>query len=243
MKAAFSNSGYVMILLSALVAGVKGQNTQSPSSSQPAVAAQPQNEPAQPRQSAPQQESPKDQQQTQPPAEAPTAATPQSEPAQPSQVSPDQGHSKEQGTEQAAPPSQASPDQTVQPKPHPPAKSKSTRNRKKRTTSSKTLSTDPSGKVVVRNGGLRESATQISPGVNDQQAQSQRKVTSELLATTDANLKKVSGQQLTPAQQSMLDQVNAYVRQSKAASDAGDIPRAHTLAVKAQLLSNELARK
>ena len=238
MKAAFSNSAYVMILLSTLVVGAKGQDSQSPSSSQPAGAAQPQNEPAQPSQNAPQQESPKEQQQTQPPAQAPNAVPPQSEPT--GQAAPDQGQSKEQRTEQPAPAAQAPPDQTSHPKPHSAAKSKSTR---KKRTSSKTRSTDPSCKVVVRNGGLRESTTQISPGVNDQQAQSQRNVTSQLLATTDANLKKVSGQQLTPAQQSMLDQVNAYVRQSKAASDAGDIPRAHTLAVKAQLLSNELARK
>ena len=237
MKVAFLNSALVVILLSALVVGVKGQDTQSPSS-QPA-GAQHQNEPAQPSESTPQQESPKDQQQTQPPAQAPNAAPPQSEPAQPSQSAPDQDQSKEQGTEQGTPSTKASP-QTVH-KLHPTAKAKSTR--KKRTASSKAQSTDQSGKVVVRNGGLRESTTQISPGGNDQQAQSQRNVTSQLLATTDANLKKVTGQQLTPAQQSMLDQVNAYVRQSKAASDAGDIPRAHTLAVKAQLLSNELARK
>jgi|SRR6476661_3283071 hypothetical protein len=241
MGVPFSNFAFVVILLSAFVVGVKGQDTQSPSSSQPARAAQFQNEPAGPSQNAPQQESPKDQPQTQPPAQAPNAAPPQSGPAQPNEATPDRGLSKEQGTEQKAPPTEAPPDQTSQPKPHPTAKSKSTK--KKRTTSSKTQSTDSSGKVVVRNGGLRESTTQISPGGNDQQAQSQRTVTSQLLATTDANLKKVSGQQLTPAQQSMLDQVNAYVRQSKAASDEGDIPRAHTLAVKAQLLSNELARK
>jgi len=99
------------------------------------------------------------------------------------------------------------------------------------------------GKVVVRNGGVRESTTQISPGVNDQQAQQQRSVTNQLLATTDANIKKMTGRQLTSTQQSMLDQVNTYVRQSKAAADTGDISRAHTLAVKAQLLSNELARR
>ena len=96
---------------------------------------------------------------------------------------------------------------------------------------------------MVRNGGARDSTPQISPGVSDQQAQHQRDLTNQLLVTTDANVKKVSGKQLTPAQQSMLDQVNAYVRQAKAASDTGDISRAHMLAVKAQLLSNELVRK
>jgi hypothetical protein len=64
-----------------------------------------------------------------------------------------------------------------------------------------------------------------------------------LLATTDANLKSVAGRQLTPAQQSMVEQIHAYVAQSKAAADAGDLGRAHTLAFKAHLLSDELAKK
>jgi len=79
--------------------------------------------------------------------------------------------------------------------------------------------------------------------MSDAQAQHQRENTNQLLATTDANLKKVSARQLTSAQQSMLDQINTYVRQSKAASDAGDVSRAHTLAFKAHLLSDELARR
>ncbi|PYV65094.1 MAG: hypothetical protein DMG95_02625 [Acidobacteria bacterium] len=99
------------------------------------------------------------------------------------------------------------------------------------------------GKVVVRNGGASDHPSQISPGMNDQQAQHQRDTVNQLLATTDANLKKISGRQLTSAQQSMLDQINTYVRQSKAASDTGDLSRAHTLAFKAHLLSDDLARK
>jgi hypothetical protein len=53
----------------------------------------------------------------------------------------------------------------------------------------------------------------------------------------------VSGKQLTPTQQSVLEQINSYIRQSKVASDSGDLSRAHTLAYKAHLLSAELARK
>jgi hypothetical protein len=41
----------------------------------------------------------------------------------------------------------------------------------------------------------------------------------------------------------MLDQIHTYVRQSKAASDSGDLTRAHTLAYKAHLLSDELIGK
>jgi len=41
----------------------------------------------------------------------------------------------------------------------------------------------------------------------------------------------------------MLAQIHSYVNQSKAASDAGDLERANTLASKAHLLSDELAKK
>ena len=67
--------------------------------------------------------------------------------------------------------------------------------------------------------------------------------TDRLLATTETNLKSIGGRQLTPVQQDMLVQIRSYVNQSKAASDAGDLVRANTLASKAHLLSDELAKK
>jgi hypothetical protein len=100
-----------------------------------------------------------------------------------------------------------------------------------------------SGKVIVRNGGATEGTPQLSPGISQEQAAHNRDNTEQLLATTDANLKSVAGRQLTPAQQSMVEQIHAYVTQSKAAADAGDLGRAHTLAFKAHLLSDELAKK
>jgi hypothetical protein len=101
---------------------------------------------------------------------------------------------------------------------------------------------DPS-KVVVRNGGVKEGSAQLTPAVNPAQAQSQRANTASLLAATDANLKRVAGRQLTPAQQSMVDEINAYMRQAKTAAASADTNRAQTLAYKARLLSDELARK
>ena len=62
------------------------------------------------------------------------------------------------------------------------------------------------------------------------------------MATTDENLKRISARQLTPSEQSTLAQIQAYVRQSRSASDAGDLARAHTLAFKAHLLSDDLAK-
>ena len=242
MKVTFANSILALVLTFGLCAGLSGQDGQAPASpSQPPSDTKPQNEPEQPDQSAPQQQLPKEQPPTQP------SAQPQGEPAQPGQTPPDQTQPKEtppsqppQETPQSVTPTHSP---TTPPKPKAATTAKSKLSRKKRTPAAKTQSTTQGGKVVVRNGGVRESGAQISPGVNDQQAQQQRTVTNQLLATTDANIKKMSGRQLTSTQQSMLDQVNTYVRQSKVAADTGDISRAHMLAVKAQLLSNELARR
>lgn len=101
---------------------------------------------------------------------------------------------------------------------------------------------DPS-KVVVRNGGAKGGSPQLTPAVNPAQAKSQRANTANLLAATDANLKRVAGRQLTPAQQSMVDEINTYMRQARAAAAAADTNRAQTLAYKARLLSDELPRK
>lgn len=113
----------------------------------------------------------------------------------------------------------------------------------KKKVSSKQAGKSTNGKVVIRNGGAKDSSAQLSPAITGEQALHSRENTAQLLATTDANLKAATGRQLSPAQQSMVDQIHAYVRQSKAASVSGDLTRAHTLALKAHLLSDELARK
>lgn len=97
--------------------------------------------------------------------------------------------------------------------------------------------------MVVANGGVRERATQLTPGMSQEQARRQLEKTTQLMARTDSNLKQVSGRQLTPAEQSMVEHVRNYLRQAKAAEQSGDVARAHTLAYKAQLLSSELARR
>ena len=100
-----------------------------------------------------------------------------------------------------------------------------------------------SGKVIIRNGGAKEGTPELSPGLSNEQQAHNRENTQQLLATTDANLKSAAGRQLTPAQQTMVEQIHAYMAQSKKASDTGDLNRAHTLAFKAHLLSDELAKK
>jgi hypothetical protein len=101
----------------------------------------------------------------------------------------------------------------------------------------------PGHKVVVRNGGAKDQSAQLAPGMSKEQELQSRQATTHLLATTDVNVKSVAGRQLTPAQQGMLDQIRTYMKQSKQASDSGDLARAHTLANKAHLLSDELVKK
>jgi len=96
---------------------------------------------------------------------------------------------------------------------------------------------------VVRNGGAKENPGQIEPGVTTATAEQQRASTTLLLAATDANLKRLEARQLTKAEQSTVEEIRAYMRQAKTASDRGDTSRAETLAHKARLLSDELAGK
>lgn len=163
------------------------------------------------------------------------------------------------GQEPSSRPAQEPSDQTAQPsvepekpasstpKPSGQTKAKKSSSHAKTATSKKGTKhgqkTDANNKVVVHNGGAKYSSPQLSPAMPSEQATHSRENTAQLLATTDANLKSAAERQLSAAQQSMVDQIHSYVRQSKAASASGDLARAHTLAYKAHLLSDDLVHK
>lgn len=162
----------------------------------------------------------------QPATTAPTPAAPESQPQNP-------------------PPASQPPVEKASPAPTPPVL-KHKRHKAVARTGKKGAAHKPAnepGKVVVRNGGAKEGSAQLTPATSPAQAQHQRASTASLLAATDANLKRVAGRQLTPAQQSMVDEIHTYMRQAKAAAASADTNRAQTLAYKARLLSDELARK
>ena len=95
-------------------------------------------------------------------------------------------------------------------------------------------------KTVVRDGGTSDPTVDLSPGMSPQQASNQTESTKQLLAASDANLKKIAGRQLSPSQQDTVKQITNYMDQAKAAESVGDVQRAHNLAVKASLLSADL---
>jgi hypothetical protein len=101
---------------------------------------------------------------------------------------------------------------------------------------------DTPKKIIVNNGGAPDPTVQLAPGVNPEAASRQRQSTNLLLSTTESNLKATEGRQLNPSQQDTMTQVREYMKQAKASADAGDLQRAHNLAFKAKLLSDELAK-
>ena len=100
----------------------------------------------------------------------------------------------------------------------------------------------PPSKIIVRQGGTSEPTIQLAGGPVGDQAAQQRDNATQMLEATSENLKKIAGRTLTANQQDMVNEVRKFIEQSKAATTAGDLDRARTLAWKAQLLSEELVK-
>jgi hypothetical protein len=144
-------------------------------------------------------------------------------------------------------------EESKQPATKAPAK-KTTKKKKKRHDSKEPAQTEPAkqetpgpdpaaGKVVVKEGSTPDPTIQLSTGPNKQQAPQQVQNTNQLLAATDENLKKAAGRQLNSNQQEMVKQIHMYMEQSKAATESGDLVSARNLAIKAQLLSQEIVKE
>lgn len=95
----------------------------------------------------------------------------------------------------------------------------------------------PPKKVIVRQGGTSEPSIQLAGGPTGAH---ERDTATQMLQSAEANLKRITGSQLTSSQKDMVTQIRQFMDQSKTATTAGDIERARTLAWKAQLLSEEL---
>jgi len=65
----------------------------------------------------------------------------------------------------------------------------------------------------------------------------------ELDAPVIDNLKNIAQRKLTPDQQDMVRQINSYMEQSHSAIKEGDLGRARSLADKARMLCDALARQ
>jgi len=148
-----------------------------------------------------------------------------------------------------AAPSNGSPANPAPPTPapsnDPASKNMAPKNAPPKTASSSNTSSGncPPAKTVVPEGGTTEPSIQLIGGVKGaEQGSQQRSTTEQLLESTEDNLKKVAGRQLSASQQEMVNQIQQFIQQSKAAVATGDVGRGHNLAQKAHLLSDELVK-
>jgi hypothetical protein len=100
----------------------------------------------------------------------------------------------------------------------------------------------PPPKKVVRQGGVPDPHIQLAGGPGGKQASQEQADANQMVAATEENLKTIAGRELSSNQKDVVSQIQQFVQQSKAAATAGDLDRALTLAKKAQLLSEELAK-
>jgi outer membrane biosynthesis protein TonB len=99
----------------------------------------------------------------------------------------------------------------------------------------------PPPRIVIQEGGADASTPQVSTAPHNASTDQQR-TTQQLLDATDNNLRGLT-RTLTPDEKAMVEQIRAYMSQSRDATKDGDVIRAHNLALKAHLLSDELIKQ
>lgn len=97
-------------------------------------------------------------------------------------------------------------------------------------------------RVVIQEGGAQPPNNQLSTAMPHSQANDHQRTTQQLLDAADANLRGLT-RALTADERAMVEQIRAYMQQSRDAVKGGDLIRAHNLALKAHLLSDELAKR
>lgn len=82
----------------------------------------------------------------------------------------------------------------------------------------------------------------ISPGPTPADAANSQTSTDQLLQGAEANLNSIT-RQLSKEEEAMRTQIREFIKQSHDATDQNDPARAHNLAVKARLLSDDLVKQ
>ena len=100
----------------------------------------------------------------------------------------------------------------------------------------------PPRKIVVREGGASEPAERIAPGMTPAEALRQRQDAELLLSAADDHLKRLAERSLDARQKEMAGQIRNYVEGSRKSLQEGDLRRASTLALKANLLAEDLVK-
>ena len=104
----------------------------------------------------------------------------------------------------------------------------------------KTVDRDAPKKIVVKEGGASERPTEVTPKIEPSKANYERQSTTGLIAAAEANLERLKDYRLSKDQKATVEQIRLFVKQAREANSAADFERAHTLALKARVLSDDL---
>ncbi|MBZ5521274.1 MAG: hypothetical protein LAP21_03355 [Acidobacteriia bacterium] len=106
------------------------------------------------------------------------------------------------------------------------------------------VSPRPAPRIVIQQGGTSDpsAGAPVTPLQSHDDAAHSQASTAQLTQSTEANVNAIQKRQLSADEQSVVTQIQDYVAQSKQATKDGDLVRARNLALKAHLLSDELAK-
>jgi len=97
-------------------------------------------------------------------------------------------------------------------------------------------------RITIDHPPTAEGAGDISVGLEHSDEAHQKQSTAQLLQSTENNLKGLT-RNLTSDEQATVTQIRNFLNQSRAAITDNDLVRAHNLALKAHLLSDELVHR
>ena len=189
------------------------------------------------------------------PANSSTQSSPAAPPQTESQAAQDQSQVQEKAQDkiqekvQSEDSAKSQPEVKTQPQPKSAIKQKQSNARRANPSTGHRVSKSapappPTGtpkKVVVRYGGAEEPTAKIVTGMTADEADRQRREAELLLSTTDEKLEEIAPRPLDSKQEETVSQIHNYMDGSRSALKQGDVSRAHTLALKAGLLAEDLA--
>ncbi|MBI2678521.1 MAG: hypothetical protein HYX28_07040 [Candidatus Koribacter versatilis] len=141
--------------------------------------------------------------------------------------------------------------QTTAPKPKP--RPKATTHAKKPATAppqavapakpTEQASAAPPPRIVIQEGGAAPpNGSQVTAAMPHDVATDNQRTTQQLLDATEGNLRNLR-RTLSADERGIVEQIRSYMQQARGASKDGDLIRAHNLALKAHLLSDELVKR
>jgi hypothetical protein len=109
-------------------------------------------------------------------------------------------------------------------------------------TSATTATNTPPPRITITGGGSNEPSGTISAGMSHTEEAHHKLSATQLIDSTEDNLRQIK-RALSNNEQGMLRQIQSFIAQAREAIKDNDMVRAHNLALKGHLLSDELVRR